>query len=139
MSIALEELKATGSIPGYSTVNIAFSSEDQKQPWFLAVNPNGRIPALIDNREGNKPPLHVWESASILQYLAGAYDKARTFQFEGGSDEQVEMTNWIFFLSVKSSVAAAGARLRCSDWARADAVRVACDGFAVRAASDRCR
>lgn len=64
-SVMLEELKATGAIPGYEFVPISFKENEQKSEWFVKVNPNGRIPALIDNREG-KGPIHVWESASIL-------------------------------------------------------------------------
>jgi len=60
VSALLEELKLIGAIPGYEFVPTSFSKNDQKSEWFEAVNPNGRIPALLDNREGKKP-IHVWE------------------------------------------------------------------------------
>lgn len=113
----LEELKASGQIEGYTVIPIKLMENQQKEPWFEAVNPNvslpsisgfqslrirrkscpfefwvflelanpaalslnlgpsysyadssqwlsvlqGRIPALLDNREGKKP-IRVWES-----------------------------------------------------------------------------
>ncbi|GAA5917667.1 hypothetical protein JCM5296_007442 [Sporobolomyces johnsonii] len=92
----LEELKAAGAIKGYEHIDISLSKNEQKEDWFLAVNPNGRIPALLDNREGKKP-IKVWESASILLYLARNYDKDYLFHFED-DDLHQEMLNWIFFL-----------------------------------------
>ena len=43
ISIALEEL----ALP-YQMHALRLSAHEQKQPWFLAINPNGRIPAIID-------------------------------------------------------------------------------------------
>ena len=60
VSVALEELKAIGAVSDYSVVATDFSKNDQKSPWFEAVNPNGRIPALLHNRE-DKGPLNVFE------------------------------------------------------------------------------
>ncbi|KAM0791847.1 hypothetical protein ACM66B_004104 [Microbotryomycetes sp. NB124-2] len=95
-SVYLEELKAIGAIPGYSFKGISFAQNEQKDPWFLEVNPNGRIPALVDNREG-KNPINVWESASILLYLAKTYDKDFVFHFKE-DDLQTELLNWVFFI-----------------------------------------
>lgn len=61
-SIALEEL----SLP-YTVHRISLSDGDQKKPEFLAINPNGRIPAIID-READD--FAVFESGAILVYLA---------------------------------------------------------------------
>ncbi|KAI9094122.1 glutathione S-transferase [Phlyctochytrium arcticum] len=65
-SIALEEL----GIP-YKTVKIDFSKQEQKQESFLKINPNGRIPAIVDHKRGDFP---VFESGAILLYLAEHYD-----------------------------------------------------------------
>ncbi|BGO92585.1 Glutathione S-transferase 2 [Rhodotorula toruloides] len=92
----LEELKALGKIPDYTFVPVSFGKNEQKSDWFEAVNPNGRIPALLDNREGKKP-IKVWESASILLYLAKTYDTDATFHFKD-EDMQTELLNWIFFI-----------------------------------------
>jgi GST-like protein len=62
VSIALEEM----GLP-YSVRALNLLSLEQKQPWFLAINPNGRIPAIIDH--GNDD-FAVFESGAILVYLA---------------------------------------------------------------------
>ncbi|BGP56425.1 Glutathione S-transferase 2 [Rhodotorula sphaerocarpa] len=92
----LEELKAVGAISGYSFIPTSFKDNEQKSEWFEAVNPNGRIPALLDNREG-KEPLRVFESAAILMYLAKAYDTDFHFHFKD-DDLETEMISWIFFI-----------------------------------------
>ena len=61
-SIALEEL----AIP-YEVHALELGKQTQKEPWFLAINPNGRIPAIVDHGEGDFP---VFESGAILVYLA---------------------------------------------------------------------
>lgn len=61
-SIALEEL----ALP-YEVHRIDLKAGDQKRPAFLAINPNGRIPAIVDHDEGD---LAVFESGAILIYLA---------------------------------------------------------------------
>jgi GST-like protein len=62
VSIALEEL----GLP-YTTRLLTLSKLEQKEEWFLKINPNGRIPAIIDH--GNDD-FAVFESGAILIYLA---------------------------------------------------------------------
>jgi glutathione S-transferase len=62
VSIALEEL----GMP-YAVRPIDLTKLEQKEPWFLAINPNGRIPAIVDRDEGD---FAVFESGAILIYLA---------------------------------------------------------------------
>lgn len=62
ISILLEEL----GIP-YTVHPIDLGKLEQKQEWFLKINPNGRIPAIIDKDNGN---FAVFESGAILIYLA---------------------------------------------------------------------
>jgi glutathione S-transferase len=62
VSIALEEL----GLP-YEVRRIALGEGEQREPWFLAINPNGRIPAIVDAGEGD---FAVFESGAILVYLA---------------------------------------------------------------------
>ena len=61
-SIALEEMK----LP-YNVIQLSLSEGDQKKPDFLKINPNGRIPAIVDRDEGD---FAVFESGAILIYLA---------------------------------------------------------------------
>jgi glutathione S-transferase len=62
VSITLEELQ----LP-YQVHPLSLSALDQKQPDFLKINPNGRIPAIIDRELDN---FAVFESGAILIYLA---------------------------------------------------------------------
>ena len=61
-SVTLEEME----IP-YETHAIELSKGQQKEPAFLKINPNGRIPAIVDRDEGN---FAVFESGAIMIYLA---------------------------------------------------------------------
>jgi len=54
----------------YTTHKIDIGKNDQFSPAFLAVNPNGKIPAIVDNGSADGKPLAVFESGAILIYLA---------------------------------------------------------------------
>lgn len=62
VSIALEEMGLK-----YKLHHLDLFSNEQKKPEFLAINPNGRIPAIIDRENDN---FAVFESGAILLYLA---------------------------------------------------------------------
>ncbi|MCW8329947.1 glutathione S-transferase N-terminal domain-containing protein [Photobacterium sp. SDRW27] len=62
ISIALEEMGLE-----YQVHELDLMAADQKQPEFIAINPNGRIPAIIDTDNDN---FAVFESGAILLYLA---------------------------------------------------------------------
>jgi GSH-dependent disulfide-bond oxidoreductase len=65
VSIALEE---TG-LP-YEAHLVDFNTNDQMSPEFLSLNPNNKIPAIIDPDGPNGAPLPLFESGAILVYLA---------------------------------------------------------------------
>ena len=65
VSIALEE---TG-LP-YEAHLVSFDSNDQLSPEFLSLNPNNKIPAIVDPNGPNGEPLALFESGAILVYLA---------------------------------------------------------------------
>lgn len=88
-SILLEEL----GLP-YETHTLEFSKNEQKEPWFLEINPNGRIPAMTDVWDDGKP-IRIFESGSMLQYLVDRYDKDHKVSYPHGSREHWETTNWV--------------------------------------------
>ena len=59
--------------------------EDHKQPEFLAINPMGRLPAIVDE------DFQLWESGAILLYLAEKYGDSLTFE------QRTILTQWILF------------------------------------------
>lgn len=61
-SIALEELGFD-----YAVRPIALDQGEQKEQWYVELNPNGRIPTIVDRDEGD---FAVFESGAILIYLA---------------------------------------------------------------------
>jgi GST-like protein len=65
VSIALEEL----GLP-YEPHRVAFDSNDQTSPEFLSLNPNNKIPAILDPQGPGGKPLALFESGAILVYLA---------------------------------------------------------------------
>ncbi|KAJ5287646.1 hypothetical protein N7478_003332 [Penicillium angulare] len=85
-SIALEEL----GLP-YKTVPMNIGTNIQKEDWFLKINPNGRIPAITDGSQ------RVFESGSILLYLADKYDTDRKISYAPGTPEYIEQLSWIMF------------------------------------------
>ena len=64
-----------------------------KSPWFLEINPNGRIPAIT--HEG----FPVFETSAILLYLAGQFDKERKFSKDPVKDPKgySQELQWLFF------------------------------------------
>ena len=84
--IILDEL----NIPKEEQV-IAFS--DVKKPEYLAINPNGRLPAIYDPNTD----LTLWESGAILEYLIEQYDKDHKLSFVPGSKEAYHAKQWLYF------------------------------------------
>ena len=85
VSIALEEL----GLP-YSLRVLDLSANEQKEPWFLAINPNGRIPAIVDHDEGD---FAVFESGAILIYLAEKTGRLMPHDAKGRS----RVLQWLMF------------------------------------------
>jgi GST-like protein len=84
-SVTLEEL----GLP-YEVHAIELSKAMQKEPWFLKINPNGRIPAIIDRDEGD---FAVFESGAIMVYLAEKTGKLMPADTRGRS----RVIQWLMF------------------------------------------
>ena len=89
VSILLEELGLK-----YETKAIDISKNVQKEDWFLKINPNGRIPAIVDRSNNNFP---VFESGAIMLYLVEKYDKDHKLSYPQGSDQYWQTVSWLFF------------------------------------------
>ena len=88
VSIALEE---TG-LP-YEPHLVRFDSNDQLTPEFLSLNPNNKIPAIIDPNGPGGQPLPLFESGAILVYIAG-----KTGQLMPRDDAgRYEALQWLMF------------------------------------------
>jgi len=76
VQIMLEELALLyGNTWDTTLINI--STNEQKKDWFLRLDPNGRIPIIIDNTVS--PPFPVMETSAELLYLVNKYDKNNAF------------------------------------------------------------
>ena len=95
---------------------IDISKGTQKEPWFLKLNPNGRIPVVVDPNRGN---FAVFETAAILLYLAQHYDTLRKFAFDpqARADAHSEMLQWMFFV-VRLRLSASSPSLFSSSFSR---------------------
>ena len=85
ISIALEEME----LP-YEVHAIDLAAREQKSPEFLAISPNGRIPAIVDRDAGD---FAVFESGAILVWLA---DKSGRFLAQEARARSVAL-QWLFF------------------------------------------
>ncbi|CAL1710606.1 unnamed protein product [Somion occarium] len=84
----LEELGLT-----YESTYLNFQSAEQKSPEHLRLNPNGRIPTIIDH--GNNDFV-LWESDAILLYLGEKYDTRKRLTVTDESEKH-QMLQWLFF------------------------------------------
>ena len=88
VSIMLEEI----GLP-YEPHLVDFDKNDQKTPEFLSLNPNGKIPAIIDPDGPGGKPLALFESGAILLYLA---DKTGQL-LPADAARRYETIQWVIF------------------------------------------
>lgn len=86
--IALEEL----GLP-YEAHKVDFGKRDQHQPSYLAINPNNKIPSIIDPDGPGGEPLAIMESGAILHYLAGKTGKLIPSDPVGAN----QVLQWVMF------------------------------------------
>jgi GSH-dependent disulfide-bond oxidoreductase len=87
-SILLEE---TG-LP-YEPHLVRFDANDQLSPEFLSLNPNNKIPAILDPNGPEGKPLALWESGAILVYLASKSGRFMPADVAG----RYETLQWLMF------------------------------------------
>lgn len=87
VSIALEELGLD-----YEPHLVTLSDADVKSPEFLSLNPNNKIPALIDPNGPDGATVQLWESGAILIYLA---EKTGRLLPEGAA--KYDAIKWLMF------------------------------------------
>ncbi|KAH3663414.1 hypothetical protein WICMUC_005940 [Wickerhamomyces mucosus] len=91
VAIVLSELNLD-----YNTIFLDFNRGEQRAPEFVSINPNARVPALIDH---NSNHLSLWESGSIILYLVEKYSKEVGYCpiFSNDPNEKSQIISWIFF------------------------------------------
>lgn len=88
ISIMLEEC----GLP-YEAHRVSFDTQDQFSPEFLSLNPNNKIPAILDPNGPGGKPLALWESGAILIYLA---EKTGRF-LSADPARRYETLQWLMF------------------------------------------
>ena len=88
VSIALEEM----GLP-YEAHLVSFQTNDQLTPEFISLNPNNKIPAIIDPNGPGGKPLALFESGAILIYLAEKMGQLMS----ADSAQRYETMQWVMF------------------------------------------
>lgn len=103
VAILLEELLALGfSGAEYDAHLIRISEGDQFGSGFVEVNPNSKIPAMVDRSVD--PPIRIFESGSILLYLADKFDAFIPKDVAG----RTECLNWLFWQMASAPLVGGG-------------------------------
>lgn len=88
ISIALEEMELK-----YQIFLINILENDQFQSDFLAISPNNKIPAIVDQEGPNGQPISIFESGAILQYLG-----RKTGMFYPADElKRIEVEQWLMW------------------------------------------
>ena len=89
VSLFLEEAR----LP-YEVVPIDTSKGQQHLAPFREINPNGKVPAIVDTEGPGGKTVRVFDSSAILLYLAH-----KTGKFLGAPEDQPELLSWLFFIA----------------------------------------
>ena len=89
VALMLEELGAP-----YEAVPVDTAKGEQHAPAFRAINPNGKVPAIIDTEGPGGREARVFDSSAILLYLG---EKAG--RFIGAPADRPELLSWLFFIA----------------------------------------
>jgi GST-like protein len=78
----------------YETIPIDTSKGEQHTPAYRAINPNGKVPAIVDTEGPRGRDVRVFDSTAILIYLA-----EKTGKFLGTLDDRPELLSWLLFVA----------------------------------------
>jgi GST-like protein len=80
----------------YEAVPVDTSKGEQHAPAFRAINPNGKVPAIIDTEEPGGMEARVFDSSAILLYLGD-----KTGRLVGSPADRPELLSWLFFIATE--------------------------------------
>ena len=89
ISLFLEE----AGLP-YEIVPVDTSKGEQHSPAFKTINPNAKVPAIVDTEGPGGREARVFDSSAILLYLVD-----KTGQFLGAPEDRPELLSWLFFIA----------------------------------------
>ena len=89
VALLLEELGLA-----YEVVPVDTSKGEQHAPAFRAINPNGKVPAIVDTEGPGGNEARVFDSSAILLYLG-----EKTGRFVGAPADRPELLSWLFFIA----------------------------------------
>ena len=89
IALMLEEL----GLP-YEAVAVDTAKGEQHGAAFRAINPNGKVPAIVDTEGPGGREARVFDSSAILLYLG-----EKTGRFVGGPADRPELLSWLFFIA----------------------------------------
>lgn len=78
----------------YEMIPVDTGKGEQHRPAFRAINPNGKVPAIVDTDGPGGKETRVFDSTAILLYLA-----EKTDRFLGESDDRPELLSWLLFVA----------------------------------------
>ena len=78
----------------YEVIPVDTSKGEQHTPAFRAINPNGKVPAIVDTDGPNGKETRVFDSTAILMYLAG-----KTGKFFSSPEDRPELLSWLMFIA----------------------------------------
>jgi len=78
----------------YEVVPVDTSKGQQHDPEFCKINPNGKVPAIVDMDGPGGQPAVVFDSTAILIYLA-----EKTGRFQGQAQDRPQLLSWLLFIA----------------------------------------
>ncbi len=78
----------------YETIPVDTSKGEQHLPAFRAINPNGKVPAIVDTDGPGGKAVRVFDSTAILLYLG-----EKTGKFLGAPEDRAELLSWLLFIA----------------------------------------